>query len=90
MSAQDSIDTQAQPSKDHSKDFVDIKIDGKPYSIHRGHQTVVAIKTLGGIPLAYELEEVVAGKLTPLPDDGAVVIKGGEQFVGHPRSAGSS
>jgi hypothetical protein len=81
---------QQQPHEDHGKDFVDITIDGKTYPIHRGHQTVVAIKTVGSIPLAYELEQVIDGKLTPLADDGAVVIKGDEQFVGHPRSAGSS
>lgn len=79
-----------QQHENQGKDFVDIKINGTTYSIRRGHQTVVVIKQTGNVPLAYELEEVIEGKLTPLADDGAVVIKGDEQFVSHPRSAGSS
>jgi hypothetical protein len=70
--------------------IVTILINGNKKEIHRGHQTVAAIKSLGGIPLTDELEQVIDGKLHPLPDDGAVTIKGGEQFVSHPRDGGSS
>jgi hypothetical protein len=59
-------------------------------SIHRGHQAVSAIKTLGGIPLADVLEQKVKGRLEPLDDNGSVVIKGGEEFLSHPRDSGSS
>jgi hypothetical protein len=58
--------------------------------IHRGRHTVVEIKKLGDIPLADELEQLIDGKLTPLPDDGSVTIKGGEIFMSHVRSGGSS
>jgi len=40
--------------------------------------------------LADELEQLIEGKLTPLPDDGAITIKGGEVFMSHVRSGGSS
>lgn len=69
---------------------VHITINGVSKLIHRGRQTVVAIKTLGGVPLADELEQLIDGKLKPLPDDGAVTIKGGESFMSHVRSGGSS
>lgn len=69
---------------------VQIIINDNVKEIHRGHQTVAAIKVVGGVPAADELEEVIDGKLTPLADDGAVVIKGGEVFVSHPRTSASS
>jgi len=70
--------------------FVTITINNTSRDIHRGRATVAEIKALGGVPVADELEEVVQGKLTPLPDDGAVTIKGGEVFISHPRDSGSS
>lgn len=69
---------------------VTITINGVPKEIHRGHQTVAAIKAAGGVPLADDLEQQVDGKLKLLPDDGAVTIKGGEIFVSHPKDSGSS
>ncbi len=77
----------------HRQDVVEITINNKPYQIHRGRQTVLAIKTLGGVPQADELAQVVEGNtppLTPLKDDGSVTIKGGEIFVSYPRDSGSS
>ena len=69
---------------------VKISINGTSKLIHRGHQTVVEVKKLGEVSLADELEQLIDGKLTPLPDDGAVTVKGGEVFVSHVRSGGSS
>lgn len=69
---------------------VHITINGVSKLIHRGRRTVVEIKTLGGVPLADELEQLIDGRLTPLPDDGAATIKGGETFMSHVRSGGSS
>jgi hypothetical protein len=69
---------------------VHITINGVSRVIHRGRRTVVEIKTLGEVPLADELEQLIHGKLTPLSDDGAVTVKGGETFMSHVRSGGSS
>jgi len=69
---------------------VKISINGASRLIRRGRHTVVEIKKLGEVPLADELEQLIEGKLTPLPDDGAVTIKGGEVFMSHVRSGGSS
>jgi hypothetical protein len=69
---------------------VTITVNGNQYTIHRGHQTVAAIKGAASVPTAFELEQLVAGKLVPLADDGAVTLKGGEVFVAHPRDGASS
>jgi Multiubiquitin len=69
---------------------VTITIDNKRFTVHRGTKSVAELKQLAGIPLAYELEEIVDGKLVPLRDDEHVVIKGGERFVSHPRAGASS
>jgi len=83
---------QEQPDRPHPElgPEVKIQINGVSKLIHRGHQTVAEIKKLGGVPLADELEQLIDGKLKPLPDDGAVAIKGGEVFMSHVRSGGSS
>jgi hypothetical protein len=75
---------------DHGQDQVDITVDNRPFRIHRGHQTVAHIKDVGGVPQGYDLDQVVDGKLVPLTDDGAVVIKGHEVFVSHPKDGSSS
>ena len=70
--------------------LVEITINGASKSIHRGRQTVVEIKTVGGVPLADDLEQVIDGRLVPLADDGAVTIKGREVFVSHPKDSGAA
>jgi hypothetical protein len=70
--------------------IVTITINGVAKSIHRGRQTVVEIKNVGGVPLADELEQLIDGNLTTLPDDGSVVIKGQEVFMSHVRTGGSA
>ncbi len=74
----------------HSQELVTITVDTKPYKIHRGRQTVADIKKLAAVPLAFELEQLVDGKLTPVPDDGSVTVKGGEVFLSHPKDGGAS
>jgi len=69
---------------------VTITIDNKSYTVHRGNTTVGNLKQLAGIQAAYELEEIVDGKLVPLGDDQHVVLKGGERFVSHPRAGAAS
>jgi len=70
--------------------IVSITINNTRKEIHRGRQTVAEIKAAGNVPLADDLEEVLENKLVPLPDDGAVTIKGGEVFVSHPKDSASS
>lgn len=70
--------------------YVTITVNNIHVNIHRGHRTVAEIKAAANIPLADDLEQIINGKLTLLPDDGAVTIKGEEQFVSHPKDGSSS
>src|SRR5258708_16422082 len=74
----------------HSQELVTITVDTKPYKIHRGRQTVADIKKLAAVPLAFELEQLGAGKLTPVPDDGSETVKSAEDFLSHPQDVGRS
>jgi hypothetical protein len=80
----------AHPDHPQEGAQVTITVNGATYRIHRGHQTVAAIKQVAQVPLAHDLELVVGDALKPLPDDGSVTLKGGEVFVSHPKDAGSS
>lgn len=70
--------------------LVEIFINDKKYEVKRGKHTVAELKKLAGIPAADELEELIDGTLTPLMDDGTVLIKGCEQFFSHKRDGTSS
>jgi len=77
-------------SAEHRKDVVKITINDSEKEIHRGNQSVVEIKNIGQVQLNYMLEQLIDGKLTPLDDNGSVVIKGGEIFIGHIKDGASS
>lgn len=78
-----------QPHPDTGR-LVEIILNGQPRQVHRGHTTVAELKAFGNIPLAHELEQIEAGQMLPLADNGAVTLKGGEVFVSHPRDSASS
>jgi len=80
---------QDQQHPDHGPDIT-ITVNNVDKTIHRGNQPVAEIKRVGGVPLADDLEQIVDGKLQPLPDDGRVTLKGGEKFVSHPKDSSSS
>ena len=85
------MELKTEQRTEHEKPrLVEITIDGKKFEVRHGDITVAALKQLGGVPPGYELEEIEHGKLVPLKDDGHVEIKGGEQFVSHPRDGASS
>jgi hypothetical protein len=78
---------------EHRQDTVTITVNNTACVIHRGRQTVSEIKRVAGVPQADELAQVLEGRtppLTPLGDESAVTIKGGEVFVGHVRAGQSS
>jgi hypothetical protein len=79
-----------EPSEKEHGPMVTITINGISHEIHRGRQAVATLKTLGQVSDAYDLVQIVDGQPIVLPDDSHVTIKGGEVFIGQPRSCGSS
>lgn len=75
---------------DHGKENVEIIINDTQYEVHRGHHTVAELKTLAGIPLAYDLNIVNDGKFEFLQDDSGITIKGDEKFISNPKDGASS
>jgi hypothetical protein len=90
MAHSDRPDPPDHPQHPENGPNVEITIDGKPFKIHRGRQAVSVIKTLGGVPAAHQLDQDVNGVLTPIDQNGSVVIKGGEVFVSYPATGSSS
>lgn len=90
MKTQEKIQPLSDKPDEHRQDTVTITINNEEYSIHRGRQSVSEIKGIGGIPQADVLEQLIDGQLVELDDNGAVTIKGGEQFISHPRDSASS
>lgn len=84
------VDLKNGNSEEHRKDYVKITVNDVQREIHRGRQSVSEIKTVGDVPLNYMLEQLIDGKLTPLDDNGSVVIKGEEVFIGHIKDGASS
>lgn len=76
--------------KNQGKENVIITINNVEFQIHRGHHTVAELKTLAGVPLAYDLNLVENGKFILQADDGGVTIKGGEEFITNPKDGASS
>jgi predicted Rdx family selenoprotein len=87
---QDHEDVGLEAGRGQERDLVTILINGVNIQIHRGRRSVAELKRAGGVPDVDVLAQQVDGKLRELPDDGHVVIKGGEQFVSYPRACASS
>jgi hypothetical protein len=79
-----------QRHEEHGRDEVTISVNGEHVVIHRGRRTVGEIKSLGHVQPAHDLDQLIDGTLTPLPDEGSVVIGGGEVFFSHPKDGQSS
>lgn len=89
MPNNDGVQDHGSSDRQHGP-VVSVTVDNRPVSIHRGRTTVAEIKVAAQVHLAYDLEQVINGSLTLLPDDGAVTIHGDEVFVSHPKDAASS
>jgi hypothetical protein len=69
---------------------VTVIVDGVEQKVPKGTYVLSQFKALVGVDAAKELDEVVHGQLKPLDDNAEIVIKGGEKFVSHVRTGGSS
>jgi len=70
--------------------LVVVTIDAHPKQVRPGRYRTSVLKRALGVDPSYELEQLQAGKLLPLADDGHIHIKGGESFVSHVRGGASS
>ena len=90
---QDANQTTERPTESEQPETgreVTVTVDGKPHEVHRGSYVVSEFKKLIGVDASRELDEVIHGELKPLQDNAHIVIKGGEVFVSHVRTGGSS
>lgn len=78
------------PARPEQGPTVTITVDNQQYSLHRGHILVSDLKAAVGVPATKDLDQVVAGELKPLQDTDKLVLKGGEVFITHERTGGSS
>ncbi len=69
---------------------VKIKIDNNSYPLKPGKHTVAELKSLAGVSPAFDLDQLIDNQLHPLPDDGTVIIRGGEEFKSRPKDGSSS
>jgi len=74
---------------DHGKAMVTIDVNDVAVTIHRGHQTVAAIKAAGNVPSTDILYEMPNYEVA-LNDNDSITIKGGERFKSCAPSGGSS
>jgi hypothetical protein len=79
--AQESGPLARDAGEDHRQ--VTIELNDTTKQIEAGHYTGRSLRLALGIPLEYELEEVVHGEFKPIADRASIHIKGGEKFVSH-------
>ncbi len=82
--------TTERPEHPETGHDVTVTVDGSSHTVHRGSYVVSEFKKLVGVDPAKELEQVIHGEFKPLDDSAHIVIKGGEVFVSHVRTGGSS
>lgn len=82
----------SESHKDHPQPGpeVTVTVDGTEKKVHRGSYVVSEFKKLVDVDPSRELEEVIDGQFKSLDDGARIVIKGGEVFVSHVRTGGSS
>jgi|GEM_PF-1524353 len=73
----------------HGKDMVTIYVNDIAVQIHRGHQTVTAIKADGNIP-STDILYLMPNYEVALNDNDSITIKGEERFKSCAPSGGSS
>jgi len=88
------VQTQSQGSSTSSgakkNEKVEISINSRKYDLERGNYSVQQLRILGNVPANEILSELKGGKFHDLNDNAHVEIKGGEVFVSHLPSGGSS
>ncbi len=82
--------TQHHPTHPETGPVVPVTVDNEPKEVHRGNYVVSVFKNEVGVSADRQLDQVIGGEFKPLEDGDHIVIKGGEVFVSHVRTGGSS
>jgi hypothetical protein len=69
---------------------ITVIVDTKPKEVKPGSRLVSEFKKEVGVEASLALDEVINGEFQTLDDSGHVHPKGGEVFVSHVRTGGSS
>lgn len=83
-------ETKQQKKPDHDPKMVIVTVDDKEVEVEHGRYVVSDFKTKVGVPIDYDLDQLIHGKFETLADSSEVKINGKEIFVSHVRTGGSS
>jgi hypothetical protein len=75
--------TPAAAAEELEHKLVEVELNGIPKRIGRGEYTGRTLKLALGVPIEYELDEVVHGEFKEIANDQKVHVRGGEKFVSH-------
>ena len=70
--------------------LVEVIVDRQPQRVEAGDYVVAAFKALVGVAADRELDTLRHGIFEPLADEATITVVGGEKFVSHARTGGSS
>ena len=68
---------------EYERKLVEVELNGTPKRIAGGEYTGRTLKLALGVPVEYELDEVIHGEFKEIPNDKKVHVHGGEKFVSH-------
>jgi hypothetical protein len=71
-------------------DLVEISINSTTFQVQGGNYEVQKLRAIGNVPPNEILSELKGGKFHDLDNNAHVEVKGGEVFVSHAPSGGSS
>ena len=86
---QENVEIGESEKKPHPH-LVEVIVDRHPKKVHAGPYRVSVFKAEVGVPPEKELDQIIKGVITPLDDNGSIVIAGGEKFVSHERTGAAS
>jgi hypothetical protein len=75
---------------DECERHVSIVVDNTDVYLHRGHYELDVVKQLAKVSASDDLDQLVGTKLVAVANDKPIEICGGEIFISHPKSGGSS
>jgi hypothetical protein len=76
--------------KGRERELIEVELNGKPKHIAGGDYTGRALKLALGVPVEYELDEVIRGEFKEIRNDEELKLHRGEKFVSHPGQGKSS